>query len=142
MDDHTHNPDAAKACRSTTIGWLLPIVFVALVIALLLVYVLVVRVGGQVSISASPKKMCVTADATHVQSAAGYRLEKLQMLSPSEGWAVGSRNGVDVFLHYYKGNWASLPIPANVNLHSVSMISATEEWAVGDEAFVHYKDGC
>src|SRR5690348_15100014 len=83
------------------------------------------------------------------------------MVSPEEGWAVGStqpnlnaphtRRTDDptthfldpVLLHYQQGRWDEVPFPAftalqvygtytpDMALSSISMVSATEGWAVG-----------
>jgi hypothetical protein len=70
-------------------------------------------------------------------------LRAVQMLSPTEGWAVGSSyvapsaTGV-LILHYHNGQWRRVPVPSNAqlgvpaaNLSSIAMVSADEGWAVG-----------
>ncbi len=73
--------------------------------------------------------------------------QALAMLSPQEGWAVGSliprlRGGTSttspraaggaVTLHYRAGHWTISTFIPDADLQSISMSSATEGWAVGD----------
>ena len=50
------------------------------------------------------------------------------MVSPSEGWAVGT----DTFLHYVNGQWSSVSGPtAHYVLTSIAMVSPSDGWAEG-----------
>jgi hypothetical protein len=76
-----------------------------------------------------------------------YSLHSLAMVSPTEGWAVGSlqtATSSSVFdfdvtalvLHYANGRWspssiAGLPASQRAYLMGISMVSANEGWAVG-----------
>jgi hypothetical protein len=81
-------------------------------------------------------------------------LYSLQMLSPTDGWAVGRSNGDGgkngAIRHWNGKRWEQVPAPANALLRSVHMLSPTEGWAVGDRLkedgsisglLVHYTGG-
>jgi photosystem II stability/assembly factor-like uncharacterized protein len=68
----------------------------------------------------------------------GYGLSAVDMVSPTEGWAVGD----GPTLHYSGGVWSEVPLPGQVHLNGVAMISHTEGWAVGDGGIImHYSSG-
>ncbi len=54
-------------------------------------------------------------------------LRDVDMLSPDEGWAVGT----GVILHYTNGNWEKEASPDGAFLNSIDMVSASEGWALG-----------
>ena len=72
-------------------------------------------------------------------------LHGLDMVSPTEGWAVGFYG----LLHYTGGQWVAVPNPAGVPLQTIgiSMLSASEGWTLGraeddqTDVALHYKDG-
>lgn len=66
----------------------------------------------------------------------GALISDLQMLSPTEGWAVGSANDQQtaLVLHFAGGQWRVVASFANARLEHLSMVSATEGWAVGPVA--------
>jgi photosystem II stability/assembly factor-like uncharacterized protein len=76
-------------------------------------------------------------------------MRRIHMISPTEGWAVGSynmmhfQNGVwTVVLDKVEGNNWEYSSPADdLLLTDVSMISAMEGWAVGKGGLLHYTDG-
>jgi hypothetical protein len=94
----------------------------------------------------------------------GY-LDAIQMLSSTEGWAVGTainpntlQAGVSpLILHYHDGQWRRVAAPSfgqtnltGAALYSISMVSADEGWAVGygpdfqgisNSVILHYKGG-
>jgi len=70
----------------------------------------------------------------------GLTLYAIQMLSPDNGWIVGS----GAILHYQNGKWSQVDAPDadKVTLEGISMISSDEGWAVGGfSSILHYKDG-
>ncbi len=50
------------------------------------------------------------------------------MLSPTDGWAVGSAGGI---WHYQQADWQPVNSPLHSSLNSLSMTSAADGWAVG-----------
>src|SRR5215212_10120147 len=61
------------------------------------------------------------------------RLNRITMLSPNEGWAVGA--GI---LHYTGGRWTLVSSPdTDESLTDVAMVSPTEGWAVGLGQLLH-----
>lgn len=80
-----------------------------------------------------------------VSSPTTQSLHGIQMLSSSEGWAVGEGG---VVLHYQGGQWSVASIISQPNasrnptLYSISMVSTSEGWIVGDSGItVHYSSG-
>jgi hypothetical protein len=73
----------------------------------------------------------------------GQYLTAIDMVSTTEGWAVGN----DTILHYSNGAWQSDLAPGmHVDaLSSISMVSSTEGWAVGGglgpAIMLHYEGG-
>lgn len=83
-----------------------------------------------------------------IKSKAYTFLEDIDMVSPQEGWAVGTDSSGTyrpVMYHYTGGIWSEVDLPNSPYysaLNSVSMTSASEGWAVGDEStFLHYLNG-
>ncbi len=64
----------------------------------------------------------------------------LDMVSPTEGWAVGDKG---VILHYNGGRWqqAGSRVQDGSYLNSISMDSTDDGWAVGDGIMLHYTSG-
>lgn len=79
---------------------------------------------------------------TQVQSPTNHFLYSLQMLSTTEGWAVGDGG---VILHYHGGQWSidtTIQLPSYIILTDIFMLSPNEGWAVGDGGvIVHYIGG-
>lgn len=75
------------------------------------------------------------------------RLNNVFMVSPDEGWIVGSDSTADgydtVILHYKEGKWQEQARFKNIYAINMGldMISASEGWAVVDRNILHYKDG-
>ncbi len=82
----------------------------------------------------------------------GYTLTAVDMVSPTEGWAVGN----NTILHYTtpsnggtegagggRGRWEKVKSPGDENyaLYDIKMVSADEGWATGGSGIMHYKDG-
>jgi photosystem II stability/assembly factor-like uncharacterized protein len=71
-----------------------------------------------------------------------FTLSGLAMVSPDEGWAVGSEGTI---VHYHNGVWTRVASPIaqeGGTLYSVAMVSATEGWAVGEYGTIlHYHNG-
>ncbi len=55
-------------------------------------------------------------------------LDAVDMVSATDGWAVGSGG---VILHWDGHNWTMAPSPTSSPLSSVAMVSATDGWIVG-----------
>ncbi len=86
---------------------------------------------------------------------AAFRVTDLKMVSPDEGWMIGSdysaAQSVSVIWHYARCRWAPVTEPTpHLALHSLTMVSPTEGWALGEpstpgshEQFVvlHYAKG-
>ncbi|HEU5438607.1 MAG TPA: hypothetical protein VFU88_04900 [Ktedonobacterales bacterium] len=69
----------------------------------------------------------------------GALISDVQMLSPADGWAVGSADyhqQTALVLHFTGGQWRLAASFANARLEHLSMVSATEGWAVGLDATV------
>ena len=64
-------------------------------------------------------------------------LQSISMISPAEGWAVGSGTHGDsqipsgVILHFHAGIWTKVAIVPNAEFYSVQMLSPTNGWASG-----------
>jgi len=70
----------------------------------------------------------------------------LSMLSPDDGWAVGTENYYQtrgMIAHYQNGQWMLVSLPSDTpGLYSVSMLAADDGWAVGrNGAILHYRQG-
>ncbi len=64
-------------------------------------------------------------------------LSDISMVSPTEGWAVGTTgpSSYGVVMHYTNSTWSRVAVPTGTyELNAVSMISPTEGWAAGYEA--------
>lgn len=143
----SHRPDvtpARRAARSRRILAGIPAVAAVVLIALFAQYVFSLGRGHRDS---KPIARPVPANID---------IKSIAMVSPAEGWAVGSttppavnhgcwtpRPGVNfvdpVILHFVDGRWSVFPDPpelaagtVSVALRSISMISAAEGWAVGN----------
>jgi hypothetical protein len=77
------------------------------------------------------------ADATWQVVAGGggkdIGLNDVSMVSPTEGWAVGSTySSYGVIMHYTNTTWSLVDVPTGTySLRAIEMISLTEGWAVG-----------
>lgn len=81
----------------------------------------------------------------------GVTISDLAMVSPTEGWAVGSIFGSKPYgaiLHYKDGDWSEEPFHPRGILSAIAMVSPTEGWAVGGDpqpngaaTILHYSDG-
>ena len=61
--------------------------------------------------------------------------EALAMISPQEGWLIGTTSSKQsVIFHYFQRKWSAQQQIDNVALTSLSMASADEGWAVGTMA--------
>jgi hypothetical protein len=82
-------------------------------------------------------------------AAAGYALQDVEMLSPTEGWGVGGYYPEDpneqrsLILRFDGAQWQSVAHPElEGSLNGLDMTSPTEGWAVGWQGTIfHYKDG-
>jgi hypothetical protein len=69
-------------------------------------------------------------------------LERVQMVSPTEGWAIGNVGFGGVIYHYHNGDWKKEAIPPVGLLTDISMLSPSEGWVVSnDNTMLHYKNG-
>ncbi|MDQ5823407.1 MAG: hypothetical protein M3441_04235 [Chloroflexota bacterium] len=83
------------------------------------------------------------------ESTGGYILRAIELVSPADGWAVGSyyprdpNDSGNLILHYDGEKWQSVPHPAlQGGLNDLDMVSPVEGWAVGwYGTLLHYKDG-
>jgi hypothetical protein len=58
------------------------------------------------------------------------RPTSVQMLSPTNGWAVGQYG----LLHYRDGKWGKVSAPVFKPLRQIALLSATSGWAVGSDS--------
>lgn len=158
--DERPTPGAAPPARRR---WL-PAVAVTLLVVLLSVALFIGRLGIKVGAPAVPQATSTPVSVSVHQLAAdevlpGILLSAVQMLSPSEGWAVGEKeatqdleNGATgmtyngVILHYTNGRWAVSATHPLAYLYSISMVSPTEGWAAGTDystfpLLLHYTGG-
>lgn len=80
---------------------------------------------------------------TRVANTTSGHLNKLQMLSADEGWALGSGGeGVQgsMMMHYSHGTWTATHLAAD-DLHGLAFVSPTEGWVSGYGTILHYYDG-
>jgi photosystem II stability/assembly factor-like uncharacterized protein len=71
---------------------------------------------------------------TAFNSPTGSHLIDIDMVSGTEGWAVG-----DTLLHYGGGTWTEVAPPTGSRLDAVDMVSPTDGWAGGyDGTLLHY----
>jgi len=74
-------------------------------------------------------------------------LAGVTMVSPDEGWAVGSRfadAGIEtgLILHYHAGQWTAVLSPVDAaSFSAVAMRSPDDGWIVGDGVHLHYREG-
>src|SRR6266851_1863537 len=61
------------------------------------------------------------------------RINALDLVSPNEGWAIGSRynSSQGIILHYQYGKWTLQSGTTTPGLLSISMLSPTDGWATG-----------
>jgi hypothetical protein len=68
---------------------------------------------------------------------ANIQLQKVAMLSASDGWAIGDDESFtptrSVLLHYNGKNWTQVHVPGTA-LVGISMLSASDGWIVGNTA--------
>ena len=80
-----------------------------------------------------------------------YDLEKIQLVSATEAWAVGvsvNKKGLQtgLILHYQNNSWQPVPVANDkligTELRGLSMLSPDEGWAVGEHGeFLYYSAG-
>lgn len=79
-------------------------------------------------------------------------LEQIEMVSPTEGWAVGSSFQMEglridnaryagVIYHYQGGAWQRESLPQVRSVTGIAMAAPDEGWAVGDATLLHYRGG-
>jgi len=78
-----------------------------------------------------------------IENTPGKSLNAIDMVSDTEGWAVGD---VGTILHYVNGSWILEPSPVTSDLWDIDMVSATEGWAISiqddnDQSAILYYDG-
>lgn len=95
--------------------------------------------GKQSTLTPAP-----TADLSRYFPSQGDVLNGVFMVSPGDGWAVGSTNTLasgteNLILHYTGKQWDQISGPTNQDLHTdssslqrVFMVSASEGWAIGN----------
>jgi hypothetical protein len=69
----------------------------------------------------------------------------VQMLTPTDGWAVGGGGptvgvpgATSILLHYDGSSWAAVPVPKVDAITSLDMVSAHDGWATGTDTILHY----
>jgi len=67
-------------------------------------------------------------------------MNAVQMLSASEGWAVGWDSSGTI-VHYKNSEWKIEATPSRYNLNALHMVSPNEGWVVGDRGIFHYHNG-
>ncbi len=73
------------------------------------------------------------------QSATGNFMDALSMVSPTDGWAVGSSGKI---VHFDGTSWTNYTSPTTTNLWSLDMVNADEGWAGGTLGLMlHYQSG-
>jgi len=65
-------------------------------------------------------------------------LRSVDMLSPTEGWAVGDNGKI---IEWNGSAWSEIASPTTNDLNAVSMVSSTDGWAVGDGGVLIHWDG-
>ncbi len=86
-----------------------------------------------------------TSSPPAATGAAGQLMD-IAMVSPTEGWAVGtttvcansSCSEKPLLMHYLNGKWSPITLPFSGGLSNLSMISATDGWASGGELLLRY----
>lgn len=104
-------------------------------------------------VASSPTLTATSApqESAYVPNPNGDILQNVQMLSLTDGWAVGgawketgSQSGIlsALILHYSDGQWKRVPAPSDeeiglpdAELYGIAMVSADEGWAVGSGDF-------
>ena len=73
----------------------------------------------------------------------GVRIVSVDMLSTSDGWAVGMSGSSGVIFHYDGASWTPYPAPAEVTgLRTIHMVSIDDGWAAGEGGLIyHYVNG-
>jgi hypothetical protein len=74
----------------------------------------------------------------------GLYVGSIDMISPSEGWAIATdyRSSTSSLLHYTNGKWTSTQSPTSGTLSAVNIVSSEDGWAVGDNGTIlHYSGG-
>jgi hypothetical protein len=68
-------------------------------------------------------------------------LVQMSMVSPTDGWVVGSLYGAtSLTLHYTDGAWRLDPFTVDMPLESISMLPTGEGWAVGSQNIFSNQD--
>lgn len=88
--------------------------------------------------SGPPKQPTVSATAAIALNPAalipsGTLISQIQMLSPTDGWAVGSKDyqNTALVLHYTGGQWRVAATIPGGRLEHLTMLSPTDGWAAG-----------
>jgi hypothetical protein len=97
----------------------------------------------------TPTPAITVSPTTGLVRGSDTELNAISMVSPTEGWAVGSYQDQNtqqsLLLHYHNGVWSQYVGPAGlasiVGLNSISMVSATDGWAVGEGSLALHYDG-
>jgi len=68
-------------------------------------------------------------------------VSSLDMLDPSNGWAVGHGNGGGTIWRFQDNAWSIFDASYPKELHDVDMVSASDGWAVGLDGHIIHFDG-
>jgi hypothetical protein len=123
-----------SSARARTAGRVATLAAVAAVFALLVAsVVLFSNLGATRHPAVTPTATRVTLDKSQVT------VEQLQMLSATDGWAVGtdgavtSPDSVAVILHYTQNHWQAVQAIPRVSLVALSIDSLSDGWAIGTD---------
>ena len=106
--------------------------FVALVIIVLTLTILVLLPKDNVS-SQSDELAWQVFDSPTTE-----HLLAIEMVSESEGWAVGNNGAISL---YRDGQWENYRSPTTQDLWKISMVSSNEGWAIGSNITLYYLNG-
>ncbi|MBN1779251.1 MAG: hypothetical protein JW816_03465 [Candidatus Buchananbacteria bacterium] len=67
-----------------------------------------------------------------------YSIRAVDMVSATDGWAVGD-NGV--ILHYDGSSWSLFADLGDLSIRTIKMVSATDGWAAGSGGRIYHYDG-
>lgn len=123
-------------------GWPLYLMFGVGAVLLIAVVVLILNTRSLQRSVAGPGRTATAANATFnsLPHLTDQTLQAIDMISASEGWAVGDDGTI---LHYKDGAWSLLtPAPTSLSLYAVQMLGPDDGWAVGSNHLIlHYKNG-
>lgn len=129
------------SARARPTGRIATLAAVAAVIALLAASVALLRnLGASRHPATTPAATLATPAATTATlDKSSVTIEQLQMLSATDGWAVGteyvttSPDAVAVILHFTQNHWQAVQAIPQASLVALSMDSSSDGWAIGTD---------